>query len=82
MNTRFTDPDGHLIESPCIGVCTIDPVRDICSGCGRSVPEIAGWRRFSAEERRTVMAELPDRLARGRGRKGGRRARAAGKSEV
>ncbi|MEM8877476.1 MAG: DUF1289 domain-containing protein [Pseudomonadota bacterium] len=82
MNTRFTDPDGNLVESPCIGVCTIDPVRDICSGCGRTVPEIAGWRRFSVQERRAVMAELPDRLSKGRGRRGGRRARVAGESEV
>jgi predicted Fe-S protein YdhL (DUF1289 family) len=77
VDTRFVDPDGELIETPCVGVCTIDQTRDICSGCGRTVPEIAGWRQMSAAQRRTVMEELPDRLAKGRGRKGGRRARVA-----
>jgi predicted Fe-S protein YdhL (DUF1289 family) len=78
VNDRFTDQTvqtGALIESPCIGVCTIDRTRDICKGCGRTVPEIAGWTRMTPENRRTVMTELPDRLSVGRVRKGGRRAR-------
>ena len=79
VDTRFVDPNGELIETPCVGVCTIDQSRAICSGCGRTVPEIAGWRQMTASQRRSVMNALPDRLAKGRGRKGGRRARIAGK---
>jgi predicted Fe-S protein YdhL (DUF1289 family) len=75
VNDRYADPTGSLIESPCIGVCTIDRTRDLCKGCGRTVPEIAGWTRMTPQDRRTVMAALPDRLASGRVRKGGRKAR-------
>jgi predicted Fe-S protein YdhL (DUF1289 family) len=82
VNTRYTDPDGELIESPCVGVCTIDHARALCSGCGRTVPEIAGWRQLTPEQRRMVMADLPGRLSKGRSRKGGRRARLASQGEV
>ena len=36
----------------------------LCVGCGRTLAEIAGWIRFSAEERARIMAELPRRLER------------------
>lgn len=48
------------IESPCVNICTIGKDR-LCEGCRRSINEIAQWSRMTAEERRTVMAELPDR---------------------
>ncbi|HAH11902.1 MAG TPA: DUF1289 domain-containing protein, partial [Alphaproteobacteria bacterium] len=31
------------MESPCIRVCTIEPVSGYCRGCGRTMPEIAQW---------------------------------------
>jgi predicted Fe-S protein YdhL (DUF1289 family) len=51
------------IESPCNKICAIDPVSALCVGCGRTLAEIEGWIRFSAEERARIMAELPRRLA-------------------
>jgi predicted Fe-S protein YdhL (DUF1289 family) len=51
------------IESPCNKICAIDPVSGLCVGCGRTLAEIEGWIRFSAEERARIMAELPHRLA-------------------
>jgi predicted Fe-S protein YdhL (DUF1289 family) len=51
------------IDSPCIKICTIDPVTQTCAGCGRTLSEIAQWTRFSPPERRRIMAELPGRLA-------------------
>lgn len=65
------------VESPCIKVCVIHPPTRLCTGCFRSIDEIAVWSRMSADERRTVMAELPDRASRIGGRRGGRRARLA-----
>lgn len=50
------------IPSPCIHVCTVEPKSQLCLGCGRSLPEIAQWSRFTPEEREAVTAELPARL--------------------
>jgi predicted Fe-S protein YdhL (DUF1289 family) len=51
------------IDSPCNKVCAVDPISALCVGCGRTLAEIAGWIRFSADERARIMAELPRRLA-------------------
>lgn len=51
------------IISPCIKLCVLDSATGFCTGCGRTVAEIGNWLRLSDEERRTVMALLPDRLA-------------------
>jgi predicted Fe-S protein YdhL (DUF1289 family) len=51
------------IETPCTKVCTIDPARGICVGCGRTVDEIGRWLEMSAAERRQVMQQLPARLS-------------------
>ncbi len=63
------------IESPCVKVCVIQPEARLCIGCHRSIEEIAGWSRLTAQERRAIMAELPGRkplLARRRGGRAGR----------
>lgn len=49
------------IETPCIGICAIDPADGLCSGCGRTVAEVARWTAMSPAERRHVMTALPDR---------------------
>ena len=46
------------IESPCIQICSIDDATGLCTGCGRTLDEIAGWAAFSPETRRAVMARL------------------------
>jgi predicted Fe-S protein YdhL (DUF1289 family) len=51
------------IETPCVQVCIVDPATSLCTGCGRSLAEIAGWIGFTAAERRRIMAELPGRIA-------------------
>ena len=33
----------------------------LCLGCARSIEEIVGWASFTAEGRRTIMAELAGR---------------------
>ena len=55
---------GMDIESPCVKICTYDSASGFCTGCGRSLDEIARWSEMSGEERRRIMAELPARLAR------------------
>ena len=63
------------IDSPCVQICVIHPVERICTGCLRSIDEITRWSKMSPEDRRAIMAELPDRAPRLRKRRGGRAAR-------
>lgn len=51
------------IESPCIGVCTLDS-DGVCAGCFRTRDEIAGWLGYSSRRRREIMAALAERAAR------------------
>ena len=43
--------------SPCINVCVLDEHRT-CTGCRRSLEEIAQWGRMSAAEQWAVIARL------------------------
>lgn len=65
------------IESPCINVCVVHPVERICTGCLRSIDEIARWSRMTPQERADITAALPDRAPRLTKRRGGRNARLA-----
>ena len=49
------------IRTPCIKVCILDGTSQLCVGCLRSLAEIAGWSRFSPEERDRIMGELEGR---------------------
>jgi predicted Fe-S protein YdhL (DUF1289 family) len=50
------------METPCIKICTFDPVSGLCAGCGRTLDEIAAWANLSEAERRLVTAQLPARM--------------------
>lgn len=63
------------IESPCIKVCVVHPEARICTGCLRSIDEITRWSKMSSEERREIIAALPDRAGLLKKRRGGRAAR-------
>lgn len=65
------------VESPCIKICVIHPEVRLCTGCARSIDEITRWSRMTAEERQTIMADLPSRTAAFGKRRGGRAARLA-----
>jgi uncharacterized protein len=65
------------IESPCVKICVVHPEAKICIGCYRSIAEIGGWSRMSAEERSLLMAELPQRAQTMTKRRGGRLGRGA-----
>ncbi len=67
------------VDSPCVQVCVIHAQARICTGCYRSIDEIADWSRMSPEQRRVIIAALPDRAPRLRKRRGGRAARLARK---
>lgn len=65
------------IQSPCTRICVIHPDARICTGCFRTIDEIAGWSRYSQAERSALMAELPTREPLLKQRRGGRAARLA-----
>ena len=51
-----------MIETPCIKVCTLDSKSLLCTGCGRSLEEIARWGSMSDAERAAIMRGLPERM--------------------
>ena len=63
------------VESPCVRICVVHPEARICTGCYRTIDEIARWSKMDAEERQEVMAALPDRAPLLAKRRGGRAAR-------
>jgi uncharacterized protein len=73
MSDESWQRDG--LESPCINICMIHPEAQICTGCHRTIEEIAGWSAMGPEERRRVMAALPGRGGWLKKRRGGRAAR-------
>lgn len=53
----------QITESPCVQICIVDPASRLCVGCGRTIDEITAWAAMAPDQRRTVMAALPARLA-------------------
>lgn len=65
------------IQSPCVKICVVHPETRLCTGCLRSIDEIRDWSRMTPEERSQIMADLPNRDAAPKKRRGGRAARLA-----
>jgi uncharacterized protein len=49
------------VKTPCVKVCQMDPSRDLCLGCRRTLGEIARWGMMNDQERERILAELPRR---------------------
>lgn len=47
------------MKSPCVKVCQMDPAHGLCTGCLRTLDEIARWAGMSDAERERVLRELP-----------------------
>ena len=55
------------VVSPCIGVCTLDPVSKLCTGCLRTGDEIMAWPSADDARRLAILARLKERrIAAGR----------------
>jgi len=52
------------VPSPCNSVCRMDDAGAYCTGCFRTLDEIAGWASFDNERRLQVWQELGARRAR------------------
>ena len=62
MNNKKLPTDSELM-SPCISVCRIDPVNEICLGCFRTRGEIASWSSMNKGEQSTLLDILGERRA-------------------
>ncbi len=49
------------VPSPCIAVCQVDAKTSRCIGCRRHIDEIRDWPILSVEEKRAILAKLPER---------------------
>ena len=54
---------GHMrfMKSPCINICQIDTKSGLCTGCLRTLDEIASWASYSEAKRNQILAELANR---------------------
>jgi len=66
------------VESPCVKICLMHPQEGLCTGCLRTLDEIARWSVMSATERRAIIEALPARRSRLSRRRGGRAGRSGG----
>lgn len=51
------------VPSPCINVCHMDAATGLCTGCARTIDEIAAWGRIDDEAKRRIWALLAARRA-------------------
>lgn len=50
-----------LPPSPCVNLCRMDPAGRYCTGCLRTLDEIADWSRLDAAQREAVLAAVAQR---------------------
>lgn len=51
------------ISSPCISVCRMHAVTDLCEGCFRTRDEIAAWGNASDDGKRAIWTRIEERMA-------------------
>jgi len=56
-------PRPGTLDSPCVGVCRLDRVRQDCLGCRRTLTEIGAWRDLDDEARQQVLDAAAARRA-------------------
>ena len=49
--------------SPCVNVCTMDSARGLCTGCRRTLDEIAHWSSYTRAEKLAVLEKVAQRGA-------------------
>ena len=55
--------------SPCVNICTLDDA-EVCTGCMRTLDEIADWATLTPEAQWRIVGELPRRAASSAGAEG------------
>ncbi len=49
------------VQSPCIGVCSVDEMTGFCQGCYRTLEEIQGWWDLDNAAKQKVVDEAKAR---------------------
>lgn len=49
-------------DSPCKLICTLDISSGVCTGCGRTREDIAGWIGYSSAQRAFANIEAARRM--------------------
>jgi predicted Fe-S protein YdhL (DUF1289 family) len=52
------------VSSPCVNICHMSPRLGVCTGCCRTLDEIARWSELGDAERMRIMAVLSRRRRR------------------
>jgi uncharacterized protein len=60
-------PSAPGVASPCVSVCTMNEATGLCTGCLRTLDEIAHWGLYTDEEKRAVWTQLSLRRQGARG---------------
>lgn len=63
------------VDSPCVKICVVHREAGLCTGCLRTMDEIASWSKLTPDTRREIMDALPERRSELTKRRGGRKAR-------
>jgi uncharacterized protein len=50
------------VPSPCVSICRMDPVTELCEGCLRTLDEIAAWGRMEDGEKKEVWRLIAERI--------------------
>ncbi len=53
----------HAVPSPCVAVCAMTPDTALCSGCWRTLYEIAAWSQMDNNAKRAVWVQIASRKA-------------------
>jgi predicted Fe-S protein YdhL (DUF1289 family) len=53
------------IKSPCQKICQIDLQKGYCTGCMRTLDEIAAWPTLDDEEKIRILKQTEKRLKKG-----------------
>ncbi len=60
-NLPMVDPAQTTVQSPCIGVCTMNDTTGLCLGCYRTTDEIKAWWDMTETQQKALLNALQDR---------------------
>ena len=55
--------DAAVVPSPCVNVCRMDAASGLCTGCWRTIDEIAAWSKLDDDGKRQVWQLIALRQA-------------------
>ena len=59
---QVLNSDAVHVPSPCVSICTMHPVSQLCEGCFRSLSEIGEWARLDDARKRQVWQLIAARI--------------------